>query len=122
MKVGVIGCGYVFDHYMATWSRHPLLILKGVTHRDGGRRDAVARAYNLKAYGSNEELLADPEIAIVANFTSIESHFEVSRAALLAGKHVYSEKPLAPDIEQATRCLRLPRGSDFGSPARRLTP
>lgn len=107
MKVGVIGCGYVFDHYMATWSRHPGLILKGVADRDSARRDAVARAYNLKAYASNDELLTDPEIAIVANFTSIESHFDVSRAALLAGKHVYSEKPLAPDIEQARALFAL---------------
>ena len=107
MKIGVIGCGYVFDHYMATWARHPGLVLKGVADRDGARRDTVARAYNLKAYASNEDLLADPEIAIVANLTSIGSHFEVSRAALLAGKHVYSEKPLAPDMEQARALLAL---------------
>jgi predicted dehydrogenase len=107
VKIGVIGCGYVFDHYMATWARHPGLILKGVADRESGRRDVVARAYNIKAYASNEELLDDPEIAIVANLTSIESHFEVSRAALLAGKHVYSEKPVAPDFEQARALFGL---------------
>jgi predicted dehydrogenase len=107
VKIGVIGCGYVFDHYMSTWTQHRGLVLKGVADRESARRDAVARAYNLKAYANNEELLADPEIAIVANLTSIESHFEVSRAALLAGKHVYSEKPLAPDIEQARALFAL---------------
>ena len=101
MKIGVIGCGYVFDHYMATWARHPGLALKGVADRNRARRDVVAEAYKLKAYASNEELLADPEIAIVVNLTSIDSHVEVTRAALLAGKHVYSEKPLAPDIAEA---------------------
>ncbi len=107
MKIGVIGCGYVFDHYMATWGRYPELALKGVADRDSARRDVVAQAYKLKAYASNEELLADPEIAIVVNLTSIESHVEVNRAALLAGKHVYSEKPLAPDIEQARTLIAL---------------
>jgi predicted dehydrogenase len=107
MKIGVIGCGYVFDHYMSTWARHPGLVLKGVADRDAARRDGVARAYNLKAYAANEDLLADPEIGIVANLTGIESHFEVSRAALLAGKHVYSEKPLAPDMEQARALIAL---------------
>src|ERR1700735_4285575 len=82
MNVGAIGCGYVFDHYMATWKRHPGLVLKGVADIDAKRRDVVARAYDLKAYASNEELLADPEIDIVANFTSIESHYEVTRQAL----------------------------------------
>jgi predicted dehydrogenase len=107
MKVGVIGCGYVFDHYMATWARHPALVLKGVADMDSARRDTVARAYGLKAYASNDELLADPEITIVANFTSIESHFVVIRAALLAGKHVYSEKPLVTDMEQARELFAL---------------
>jgi predicted dehydrogenase len=107
LKIGVIGCGYVFDHYMATWGRHPGLILKGVADIDAARRDTVARAYGLHAYASNEALLADPEITIVANFTSIESHYEVTRAALLADKHVYSEKPLVPDFEQARELFAL---------------
>lgn len=107
MKIGVIGCGYVFDHYMATWARHPGLTLKGVADRDSARRDVVAQTYKLKAYASNEELLADPEIAVVVNLTSIESHVEVTRAALNAGKHVYSEKPLAPDIGEARALVEL---------------
>jgi len=107
MIVGVIGCGYVFDHYMSTWARHPWLVLKGVADIDTARREMVARAYDVKAYASNEELLADPEITIVANFTSIESHFEVTRAALMAGKHVYSEKPLVTDMEQAQTLFAL---------------
>ena len=101
MKVGVIGCGYVFDHYMATWGRHPGLVLKGVADIDAKRRDVVASAYDLKAYDSNEALLDDPEIDIVANFTSIESHHEVTQQALTAGKHVYPEKPLVTEMDEA---------------------
>jgi len=107
MNVGVIGCGYVFDHYMATWGRHPGLVLKGVADRDARRRDIVASAYALKAYENNEVLLADPDIDIVANFTSIESHYEVTRAALTAGKHVYSEKPLVTDMDEARELFDL---------------
>jgi len=107
MNVGVIGCGYVFDHYMATWARHPGLVLTGVADRDASRRDVVANAYKTRAYASNEELLADPEIDIVANFTSIESHYEVTRAALAAGKHVYSEKPLVTDMKEARELFDL---------------
>jgi len=107
MKIGVIGCGFVFDLYMSTWSRHPGLVLKGVADIDSARRDTVARTYGVKAYATSEELLADPEIEIVANFTSIGSHFEVTRAALLAGKHVYSEKPLVTDMDQARALFAL---------------
>ena len=59
MNVGMIGCGYVADHYLSTWSRHPGLVLKGVADRDATRRDAFARAYGVAAYPSNEALLAE---------------------------------------------------------------
>ena len=107
MRIGVIGCGYVFDHYMATWARHPKLELAGVADRDAGRADTVARTYGVRHYATNEEMLADPSIGIVANFTSIESHFEVTRAALLADKHVYSEKPLTTDLDEARALFDL---------------
>ena len=58
-------------------------------------------------YGSNEELLADAQIDIVVNLTSIESHYDVTSAALRAGKHVYSEKPLVTDLAQARALFEL---------------
>ena len=42
---------------------------------------------------SVEELLQDPKIEIVLNLTTPKAHYEVSKAALEAGKHVYVEKP-----------------------------
>ena len=109
MKVGIIGCGYVFDHYMATWPRYPRLEIAGLADRDEARLTQAARFYGLNAYASNDALLADPDIVIVVNLTSIDSHFEVTRAALLAGKHVYSEKPLTGDLESARALMALAR-------------
>lgn len=107
MKIGVIGCGYVFDHYMSTWVHHPGLIINGVADRDPVRLATVSKAYGLHAFASNEALLADPEISIVVNLTSIESHYEVTKAALEAGKHVYSEKPLTPSFDEARALFAL---------------
>ncbi len=107
MKIGIIGCGYVFDHYMATWRRHPRLELAGVADTDRARLDHVCRFYGLKRCDSNAALLADPEIGIVVNLTGIASHESVTRAALLAGKHVYSEKPLVTDLDQARALMAL---------------
>lgn len=101
MKFGIIGCGYVFDHYMATLARHPGLTLAGIADIDADRLARAAAFHGLHAYDSPAALLADPEIAIVANFTSIEAHHAVTRAALEAGKHVYSEKPLVTDMDTA---------------------
>lgn len=53
-----------------------------------------------KGYSSMEEMLQDPEIQIVLNLTRPFEHYETTKAALLAGKHVYSEKPLAATLEE----------------------
>jgi len=107
VRVGIIGCGYVFDKYMPTWGNHPDLIIAGVSDIDPARVDAVTRYYGLKGYPDNASLLADPEIDIVANFTPIKVHYEVSKAALEAGKHVYSEKPLVTRMDQARELVAL---------------
>jgi len=101
MRVGVIGCGFVFDLYMATWKSHANLTLAGVWDIDPARRAAVAKHYEARVYDDQAALLGDPDIDIVANFTTLEVHAEVTRAALNAGKHVYSEKPLTAEISEA---------------------
>ncbi len=101
MKIGFVGCGYVFDHYMTTRARHPGLAFAGVTDIDRARAERVGAYYGLRVYSGTEEMLADPEVGIVANLTSIGSHHAVSRAALEAGKHVYSEKPLTTTLAEA---------------------
>ena len=107
MQIGVIGCGYVFDHYMNTIHRHRNLRIGGVTDIDRARAEKVGRFYNLKVYDSNEAILADPDIGLVLNLTSINSHYEVTKAALEAGKHVYSEKPLTTDLSQARELVEV---------------
>ena len=56
-----------------------------------------------------------PEIDIVVNLTTPNAHFEVSHAALTAGKHVFSEKPLCVAREDGHRLVRRrTRGLKFG--------
>jgi len=106
VKVAVIGCGFVFDKYMDTWSRHEKLRIVGVSDINKKRLDDVANYYALKAFPDNESLLKE-DIDIVLNLTTINSHYEVTKAALLAGKHVYSEKPLTSNLEEARELFEL---------------
>lgn len=101
MRIGIIGCGYVFDHYMATMDRHPEIEIAGVADIDATRLAQVCAFYKLQAYADVAALLADDQVEIVVNLTSIEAHAEVTRAALEAGKHVYSEKPFVTEMEDA---------------------
>ena len=106
-SIGIVGCGFVADFYADTLPLHPELHLAAVTDRDPARAQAFARYHGVRCCGSLRQLLDDPEIDIVLNLTNPASHFEVSRAALLAGKHVYSEKPLAMDVQEAGVLVEL---------------
>lgn len=108
-SIAFVGCGYVADLYMTALSIHPELKLAGVWDHDAGRLARFTEFHGLRAYGSLDELLADVGLQIVVNLTNPASHFEISRAALEAGKHVYSEKPFAMETDQARALVELAR-------------
>lgn len=101
MRIAIVGCGFVADYYMATLPAHPELTLVGVADRNPARAEAFANFHSLRRYDSYEALLGDADVEIVVNLTNPRSHYEVSRAALETGKHVYSEKPLAMEFDRA---------------------
>jgi predicted dehydrogenase len=107
MNIAFVGCGFVFDIYMRTIRAHPELVVIGVYDKNSDRSAKVSDYYGFYAYGSYEELLSDPRIETVINLTNIGSHFEVSRQALAAGKHVYSEKPLTKSVEESQQLFDL---------------
>lgn len=106
MKIGVIGAGYVFDHYMTTRKLHPQLEFCALADRDSIRAQQVGSYYNIPVRPV-DEILSDPKVEIVANFTSIGSHYSVSLAALEAGKNVYSEKPLTATMDEARHLMEV---------------
>lgn len=109
MKIGVIGCGYVAEQYANTLANHPELTVAGVCDRDAARAEMFATRTQSPACPTLDALLADGGIELVLNLTNPSQHFEISRAALAAGKHVYSEKPLAMTTADALRLVELAR-------------
>ncbi len=107
MRIAIVGCGYVADFYLATLAHHPELELAGVTDRDGARATHFAAFHSTRDYGSLAAILEDPHVPLVLNLTNPRSHYKVSRACLEAGKHVYSEKPLATAWPQAVELVAL---------------
>jgi predicted dehydrogenase len=99
LGVGVIGCGNISAAYM----RHAPLF-RGIEMRacadiDMQAAKARAKEFSLRAE-TVEELLRDPEIDIIVNLTIPAAHYEVSKAILDAGKHVYSEKPFVLSVRE----------------------
>ncbi|MBQ3176651.1 MAG: Gfo/Idh/MocA family oxidoreductase, partial [Clostridia bacterium] len=65
----------------------------------------LARSRGIKAYNSREELLADPSIDMVTIATPNDVHEEIAIAAMAAGKHVISEKPVTLSLESLERMI-----------------
>ncbi len=107
MKIAFVGCGYVFDIYMRTRWAHPEIDIRGVFDIDVARSAVIERHYGLAVYPDLASLLGDPEVEIVVNLTSIAAHFAITRRALAAGKHVFSEKPITTDLEQTRELFAL---------------
>jgi predicted dehydrogenase len=102
MKIAMVGCGFVADYYMQSLPDYPGLELAAVVDRDAARLAQFASYYRLDcARPALESVLADRSIELVLNLTNPDEHYAVSRQCLLAGKHVYSEKPLAMRFEDA---------------------
>jgi predicted dehydrogenase len=105
--IAIIGCGYVFDHYMTTAKAHPELDIRGVYDIDTNRSSIVSKYYGFSVYPNLQAIIDDPAVGLVLNLTTIEAHFEVTKALLEGGKNVYSEKPLTTDLEDAKTLFAL---------------
>lgn len=106
-KVGVIGAGGIFWAYAEGCRGFDILDLAAVADIDMARAEAKAQEFGIPRACSVDEVLADPEIEIVINLTVPAVHAEVSQAILAAGKHAYSEKPLAVDRAEGQRLLEF---------------
>lgn len=105
--VGIIGCGNIAGPYAADFANYPEIELVGVTDLDPARAAALAAEHGIRAYDSPEALLADAAIDLAVNLTSFAAHKTVTEMCLRAGKHVYSEKPLAMDVAGARALVAL---------------
>ena len=107
MRIGIVGCGNIADRYAERIVDAPQLELVAVTDVDPERADRLAAMCGAVAHASLEELLADERVDTVVNLTFPHAHAEVSAAALEAGKHVHSEKPLALAYKDAEEVVAL---------------
>ena len=116
MRLAVIGCGNISQVYLRNLTASPEVEV--VACADTFPERAVARAAEFGVAGARSpaEVLADPDIDLVVNLTVPSAHFEISRAALRGGKHVWSEKPLGVDREQGAALVReaAERGLQLG--------
>jgi predicted dehydrogenase len=100
LRVGVVGCGVISDRYAENSAHFSTFDVVACSDLDRAAAERLAAKFRLAA-ASIDELLVDPQVDVVLNLTPPQAHVAVTRGALEAGKHVYSEKPLATTVDDA---------------------
>ena len=107
VKTAVIGCGAISDIYLTNMiGKYSTLEVVACC---AGRRESAekkAAQYNIRP-ASVDEILEDPEVELIVVLTPAPTHYELVKRALLAGKHVYTEKPIATELWQAKELCAL---------------
>jgi predicted dehydrogenase len=109
LGVGVLGCGHVSDQYFRGCREFDLLHVLACADAEPERARLKAAEHGVPRPCTPDELLADPDVELVVNLTPPQAHGETSLAAIRAGKHVWSEKPLAATLEDAARLVEAAR-------------
>ncbi len=108
LRAGVIGAGAISDIYLQnlTSGRFPRLEAAAVAASHLEHARAKAEKYGLRAC-TTAELLADESIDMAVILTPVGTHYALIKEALLAGKHVYTEKTVTDDPAAAAELAAL---------------
>jgi predicted dehydrogenase len=106
MKIAIVGCGNIAEPYITDMMSYPNIELIGLTDVSLEVASQLAEKHKLACFDSLEAILAS-EAEIIVNLTPHFAHKEINEAALNAGKHVFSEKPLALNPDEAWALVAL---------------
>ena len=110
IKAGIIGTGFIGPAHVEAARRIGGVEFVALAEANAELAETKAAKLGIdRAYGSWQKLLADPDVQVVHNCTPNNLHFKVNLAALRAGKHVVSEKPLAASTTETRALVRAAR-------------
>ena len=105
--MGVVGCGVISGIYFQNLTKFAAVEVVACADLNPALPKAVAEKYPGIQAMTTEELLADSSIDIVLNLTQPKFHNQMMKAGVAAGKHVYGEKPLSVEFEEAAELMTL---------------
>lgn len=108
IKIGIIGAGHWGPNHIRTFSSMPNVKISMVADLETERLNNVSKLYpNIKLVKDYQEILVDKSIDAVIIATPTKTHHEITKNALLAGKHVLVEKPLCQTVSQGQELVKL---------------
>ena len=108
LKVGVVGAGFIGPAHVEALRRHGINVV-GLCEDTPERALEKANSMRLKAYESFDAMIGDPKLDVIHITSPNHLHYPHAKAALLAGKHVVCEKPLAMDTSESAELVALAR-------------
>lgn len=107
-EIGILGCGVISRTYLADMqSFYKELHVAACADVDLALAQKLAEEFEIARACTVEELLQDAELDIIINLTPPQFHVELNKKIIRAGKHVFSEKPFAPNVDAAREVLEL---------------
>jgi predicted dehydrogenase len=111
IKVGVIGCGSVSRMYLPNLAASPFVELVSVCDIRPERARAAAQKFQVpNHYPHLDQMLAGTPFELLVTLTDMQEHERLNRQAIKAGKHIWSEKPIANSLAAGQELLELARG------------
>jgi predicted dehydrogenase len=105
LRVGIVGIGNISGIYLKTLGGYRSTEVVAVADLDRSRAETAAQEYGVRHVLTPDELIAHPDVDLVLNLTIPKAHGPVGLQAVRNGKHVYNEKPLSTDLEQARELI-----------------
>ncbi len=111
VKTGVIGAGYMGLLHLKSYAALRTCELVGFVETHEAKRNAVSKQFNMKGFSTLDAFL-ETNVEAVTIATPTETHFEIARRCIEAGKHVLIEKPLCQKVEQCKKLVNLAEKTD----------
>ena len=105
-NIGVIGCGNIAETYFRSRDYFNNINFIACSDINNEVAKKCANEYQIK-FQTVDEILLSKDIDIILNITIPQAHYEVSKKALEAGKHVYCEKPMSSKYDQGKELFNL---------------
>lgn len=114
--MGLVGPGFIAEHHIDAVRRLGYVEVVAIAGSNPASTQAKAERWNVETfYTKYEELIADPQIDVIHNTTPSNLHLPVSLAALRAGKHVISDKPLALTVAECEQLVEAAEEAQVGN-------
>ena len=113
VRVGIIGVGDFGIKHLKVFQEHAEAAVVAVCRRNEDKVKAAARKFNVPGWSTDaSEIIEDPNIDAVVIASTEETHYPLTRAALLQGKHVLLEKPVCLNLDDGRKLVELVESSD----------